>query len=137
MLYLELQVGDIPFKTEACLYLISQCNIIVTPLFVCPSVFILARLVNVSMQRTVPVKTHTARFWSIYKYRFNLAYVHNPRSTYNNNIEECLYSVRCYRSVRENAHGIVFRAVCVLPSLVTKSRPRRFATRAGLGDSCR
>ena len=29
---------------------------------------ILARLINVSMQRTVPVKTHTARFWSIYKY---------------------------------------------------------------------
>ena len=55
---------------------------------------------------------------------------------FNNNIGECLYSVRCYRSVRENAHGIVFRAVCVLPSLVTKSRPRRFATLTGLGDSC-
>ena len=55
----------------------------------------------------------------------------------NNNIDECLYSVQCYRSVRENAHGIVSCAVCVLPSLVTKSRPRRFATRAGLGDSCR
>ena len=56
-----------------------------------------------------------------------------PTLNFNNNIEECLYSVRCYGSVRENAHGIVFRAVCVLPSLVTKSRPRRFATRAGLG----
>ena len=60
-----------------------------------------------------------------------------PTINCNDNIEECLYSVRCYRSVRENAYGIVFRAVCVLPSLVTKSRPRRFATRAGLGDSCR
>ena len=28
----------------------------------------LARLVNVSMQRTVPVKTHTARLWSIRTY---------------------------------------------------------------------
>ena len=60
-----------------------------------------------------------------------------PTLNFNNNIGECLYSVRCCRSVRENAYGIVFRAVCVLPSLVTKSRPRRFATRAGLGDSCR
>ena len=60
-----------------------------------------------------------------------------PTLNFNNSIEECLYSVRCYRSVRENAHGIVFRAECVLPSLVTKSRPRRFATRVGLGDSCR
>ena len=50
-----------------------------------------------------------------------------PTLNFNNIIEECLYSVRCYRSVRENAHGIVFRAVCVLASLITKSRPRRFA----------
>ena len=57
-----------------------------------------------------------------------------PTLNFNNNIEECLYSVRCYRSVRENAYGIVFRAVCVLPSLVAKSRPRRFATHAGLGQ---
>ena len=42
-----------------------------------------------------------------------------PTLNFNNNIGECLYSVRCYRSVRENAHGIVFRAVCVLPSLVS------------------
>ena len=28
-------------------------------------------------------------------------------------VEKCLYLVWCYRSVRENAHGIVFRAVCV------------------------
>ena len=36
-----------------------------------------------------------------------------PTLNFNNNIGECLYSVRCYRSVRENAYGIVFRAVCV------------------------
>ena len=33
--------------------------------------------------------------------------------------------------MEENAHGIVFRAVCVLPSLLTKLRPFPFATQAG------